>query len=220
MKPLKCILFDCDGVLVDSEPLAIQALIDLAKPFGFTMHLEAGMHYFSGQSLPYCFKTIEKQIGQNLPEDFEKQYRIFSFEKFKKELQPITGVKDFIESMQHLDMGVASSGPIDKIELNLNLCALRSYFKENIFSCYTLQKWKPAPDIFLHAAKSMGYEVDECIVIEDSEMGVKAALDGGFKTYCYQKDDRKQTNSFVHYFNHFDILKKMLLTTMLLIFTV
>jgi beta-phosphoglucomutase-like phosphatase (HAD superfamily) len=71
MKKLKCILFDCDGVLVDSEPIAIQALIDLAAPFGFEMSLANGMTSFSGQSLPYCFEYIEKEIGQHLPSDFE-----------------------------------------------------------------------------------------------------------------------------------------------------
>jgi beta-phosphoglucomutase-like phosphatase (HAD superfamily) len=97
--------------------------------------------------------------------------------------------------------------------LNLNLTQLLPYFKKNIFSCYTLQKWKPEPDIFLYAAKSMGYKVEDCIVIEDSEMGVKAALDGGFRTYCYQKDLNKQNNPSVQYFSHFNTLKKQLLDT-------
>jgi HAD superfamily hydrolase (TIGR01509 family) len=210
MKKLKCILFDCDGVLVDSEPIAIQALIDLAAPFGFEMSLEEGMASFSGQSLPYCFEYIEKQIDQTLPNDFEISYRKNSFEKFKSELQAVDGVKDFIESIKHLDIGVASSGPIDKIELNLNLTGLLPYFKKNIFSCYTIQKWKPEPDIFLHAAKEMGYGIEDCIVIEDSEMGVKAALSGGFKTYNYQNNKRNRLNYGVQYFEHFHDLKKII----------
>jgi HAD superfamily hydrolase (TIGR01509 family) len=210
MKKLKCIIFDCDGVLVDSEPIAIQALIDLAAPFGFEMSLAQGMASFSGQSLPYCFEYIEKQIGKHLPSDFEILYRKISFEKFKSELQAVDGVKDFIESIKHLDIGVASSGPLDKIELNLNLTGLLPYFKKNIFSCYTIQKWKPEPDIFLYAAKEMGYSIEDCIVVEDSEMGVKAALDGGFKTYCYQNNKRKHLNNGVQYFEHFNDLKKII----------
>jgi HAD superfamily hydrolase (TIGR01509 family) len=210
MVKLKCILFDCDGVLVDSEPIAIQALIDLAKPFGFELSLNEGMERFSGQSLPYCFQYIEKQIGQTLPIDFETLYRKISFEKFEKELQAVEGVKDFIDSIKHLDIGVASSGPIDKIELNLKLTKLLPYFNKNIFSCYTIQKWKPEPDIFLHAAKEMGYNIEECIVIEDSEMGVKAALAGGFKTYCYQNNKSKHLNDDVQYFEHFNELKKLI----------
>jgi HAD superfamily hydrolase (TIGR01509 family) len=210
MKTPKCILFDCDGVLVDSEPLAIQVLIDLSVPLGLEMSLAEGMASFSGQSLPYCFAYIEKQIGKALPLDFETLYRKISFEKFEKELQAIAGVKEFIESMQHLDMGVASSGPLDKIELNLKLTQLLPYFKKNIFSCYTIQKWKPEPDIFLHAAKEMGYDIADCIVIEDSEMGVKAALDGGFKTFCYQTDKKKHSNKHVHYFENFNDLKKII----------
>jgi HAD superfamily hydrolase (TIGR01509 family) len=210
MEKLKCILFDCDGVLVDSEPIAIQALIDLAKPFGFEMSLAEGISNFSGQSLPYCFDYIEKQIKHTLPIDFEVSYRKFSFEKFKSELQAVNGVKDFIESIQHLDMGVASSGPIDKIELNLNLTQLLPYFKKNIFSCYTIKKWKPAPDIFLYAAKEMGYAIEDCVVIEDSEMGVESALTGGFKTYCYQSNKHKHHHESVQYFEHFHDLKNLI----------
>ncbi len=207
MKTPKCILFDCDGVLVDSEPLAIQVLIDLAEPFGFRMLLTEGMRSFSGQSLSYCFKYIETQIGKPLPSDFETLYRKISFEKFEKELQAVAGVKEFIESILPLDIAVASSGPLDKIKLNLKLTQLLPYFKKNIFSCYTIQKWKPEPDIFLYAAKEMGYGIADCIVIEDSEMGVKAALDGGFTTYCYQTDKEKHSNNQVHYFENFNDLK-------------
>jgi HAD superfamily hydrolase (TIGR01509 family) len=213
MEKLKCIIFDCDGVLVDSEPIAIQVLIDMAQPLGFKISLEEGIKLFSGQSLPYCFAHIEKQIEKKLPEDFEVAYRTTSFQKFEKEIQAVAGVKDFLDSIPEIAICVASSGPIDKIELNLKLTKLLPYFNHNLFSCYTIQKWKPEPDIFLYAAQSMGFSVDECIVIEDSEMGVKAALGGGFKTYCYQNDISKQTNTSVHYFNHFNALKEQLLLT-------
>ncbi len=213
MKTPKCIIFDCDGVLVDSEPLAIQVLIDMAQPLGFKSSLAEGMALFSGQSLPYCFNYIEKQIEKKLPEDFEVTYRKISFQKFEKEIQVVEGVKDFLESIPEIAICVASSGPKDKIELNLRLTKLLPYFSPNVFSCYTLQKWKPEPDIFLYAAQAMGFKVDECVVIEDSEMGVKAALAGGFKTYCYQNDVSKQSNKFVHYFSHFNVLKEQLLIT-------
>jgi HAD superfamily hydrolase (TIGR01509 family) len=209
MKTPKCIIFDCDGVLVDSEPLAIQVLLDLSHEFGFQMDLDTAMHTFSGQSLPYCFQYIEKIIGTSLPADFETRYRHISFQRFEKEIKAVEGVKTFIESVKHLKLCIASSGPLEKIELNLKLTGLLHYFNSNIFSCYTLQKWKPDPAIFIYAANVMGFNKSDCIVIEDSEMGVKAALDGGFETFCYQKDKNKHLNSKVKYFTNFQSLSHL-----------
>jgi HAD superfamily hydrolase (TIGR01509 family) len=212
MAELKCIIFDCDGVLVDSEPLAIQILLDMSAPLGFNMAHTEAMNIFSGQSLPYCFQYIENKTKKSLPTNFEDEYRRISFQRFEKEMHAIEGVEAFIKSVQHFDLAVASSGPIEKIELNLNITGLLPYFKKNIFSCYTIQKWKPEPDIFLHAAKEMGHNIEHCIVIEDSDMGVKAALAGGFKTFCYQTDKKKHTNNIVQYFEQFKDLKKIINT--------
>jgi len=84
---------------------------------------------------------------------------------------------------------VASSGPENKIRLNLELTGLLPYFESNIFSCYTIQKWKPDPAVFLWAAETMGFQPSECVVIEDSYIGVNAAINGGFDVYGFTAHD-------------------------------
>lgn len=182
MKNIKCIIFDCDGVLVDSEAIGNKVLLSMASAFGFEMDIEDAYKHFNGRSLKVCFSQIEKIIDQKLPDNFESEYRKKSFEAFKNELLPVDGVKEFIHNL-NIPFCVASSGPVEKIELNLTTVGLIDKFENKIFSAYRINSWKPEPDLFLFAAKEMGFEIDECIVIEDSRAGVIAANKGGFKVY-------------------------------------
>jgi HAD superfamily hydrolase (TIGR01509 family) len=182
MKKIKCIIFDCDGVLVDSETISNQVLIEMLKPLGLEMTINDALRKFSGSSLKSCFLQIEHLIQKTLPADFENEYRKKTFAAFKSELKPIKGVSEFI---QNLDIAycVASSGPVEKIVLNLTTTGLIEKFEHKIFSSYQINSWKPEPDIFLFAAKEMGFSCDECIVIEDSKTGVMAGIKGGFTVY-------------------------------------
>lgn len=184
MKNIKCIIFDCDGVLVDSESIGNQVLLSMAKEFGLKMTLEEAFINFNGRSLKDCFQQIEEIIMQELPENFEDEYRKKSFEAFKKELQPIKDVKEFIDNLA-VSYCVASSGPPEKIILNLTTVGLIDKFEHKIFSSYQINSWKPNPEIFLFAAKEMGFQVHECMVIEDSKAGVIAAKKGGFTVYGF-----------------------------------
>ncbi|PBQ31364.1 haloacid dehalogenase [Sphingobacteriaceae bacterium] len=179
---VRSIIFDCDGVLVDSEKLAIKALLLLARPYGFKLGLSETMRLFHGKSYQYCFDTIRAGCKYPLPGDYEERYRRLSFDYFKRELKPVKGVIGFINALR-VPFCVASSGPRDKIFLNLQLAGLADKFHNAIFSCYDIGKFKPEPDIFLHAAKEMDFSVEDCIVIEDSPTGVQAAVAGGFKVY-------------------------------------
>lgn len=98
---------------------------------------------------------------------------------FNAELKAIDGIYDLVSSLE-LPFCVASSGPQNKIAMNLKLTNLYSYFEGNIFSCFDIAKWKPDPAVFLHAAKTMGFKPSECVVIEDSVHGVRAGVSGGF----------------------------------------
>lgn len=188
---LKCVIFDCDGVLVDSEMIGNRVLLSMAREHGLEITLEEWIKKFKGRSLSDCFLQIEKAISKKLPEHFEKEYRRQSFEAFKKEIRPVEGAREFIESL-NVPFCVASSGPQAKIRLNLTATGLIDLFENNIFSCYDINSWKPEPDIYLHAAKEMGFKVEECIVIEDSRPGVIAAKTGGFKVYGYAHDGNAQ----------------------------
>ncbi|MDP5202090.1 HAD family phosphatase [Flavobacterium sp. DG2-3] len=179
---VKCIIFDCDGVLVDTEKIGNGILLEMAQQHGFEMELEDAYRYFNGRSLKDCFCHIEEAIGQNLPETFENEYREKSFEAFRTQVKPMEGVEDFINNLK-IPYCVASSGPVEKIRLNLEVAGLLDKFENKIYSSYQIGSWKPEPGIFLHAAKEMGFEVKDCIVVEDSKSGVKAGISGGFKVY-------------------------------------
>lgn len=182
MKKAACIIFDCDGVLVDSEIIGIRVLTDMSKAYGLAMQLPDAVKLFRGLSLKAAFDTIESLTHTKLPDHFEQAYRQQTYAAFKTELQPVDGIIDFIGTLR-IPFCVASSGPVEKIRLNLSLVGLLKQFEQHIFSSFEINSWKPDPGIFLHAAATMGYTPDECIVIEDSPSGVKAAIAGGFKVF-------------------------------------
>lgn len=182
MKNIKCIIFDCDGVLVDSEAIGNRVLLNMASEHGLEMSLEDAYKNFNGRSLKDCFQQIEQAIKNPLPEDFEIEYRKKSFEAFQIHLKPVEGVIEFINNLK-IPYCVASSGPLEKINLNLKTTGLLEKFENKIFSSYQIKSWKPEPEIFLYAAQKMGFAVEECIVIEDSKAGIMAAVKGGFKVF-------------------------------------
>lgn len=188
MGKYKCVIFDCDGVLVDSETIGTSVFLNMARDLGVVMSLEEGFTHFKGKSLQTCLDIVSKLLGSPLPETFEADYRKKSFEAFKAGIQPIHGVLEVLNKLT-IPFCVASSGPESKIKLNLELTGLLPYFESRIFSCYTIQKWKPEPDVFLWAAKTMGFQPKDCIVVEDSLSGVHAAKNGGFDVFGFTAHD-------------------------------
>ncbi|WP_139957249.1 HAD family hydrolase [Flavicella sediminum] len=180
----KCIIFDCDGILVDTEAISVKVLMELAKPLGLELDYENAVQVFTGLSLIKCFEFIEERVVVPLPKDIEPEFRKRTFELFNKELKAIDGIHDVVSSLK-IPFCVASSGPQNKIAMNLKLTNLYTYFEGNIFSCFDLGKWKPDPAVFLHAAKTMGFKPEECVVIEDSVHGVEAAISGGFEVFGF-----------------------------------
>jgi len=181
---VKCIIFDCDGVLVDTEKIGNGILLEMAAEHGFEMKIEDAYRDFNGRNLKECFQHIETAIDKKLPDNFETAYRERSFEAFRTQVKPMEGVVEFIDQLK-ISYCVASSGPVDKIRLNLEVAGLLDKFEGKIFSSYQIKSWKPEPGIFLHAAKEMGFDVKDCIVVEDSKAGVKAGINGGFKVYGF-----------------------------------
>lgn len=180
---IQCIIFDCDNVLVDTETTMISVLLDMASAYGVKMDLEEAVSEFSGRHIRQTIQFLETRSSVNFPEDFEQHFRKRTYDEFRKGVQPIEGVKELLQNL-NLPFCVASSGPREKIELNLHLTGLLDFFSpERIFSSYDIQSWKPDPGIFLHAAKSMGYPPERCVVIEDSLAGIEAAKKGGFRVY-------------------------------------
>lgn len=188
MSKYKCIIFDCDGVLVDSEPIGNQVMMDMANALGADIDLDYAYQHFKGKSLHSCMQQIEQRINKPLPSYFEKDYRTTSFDRFKREIKPVEGIHEVLKNLQ-LPYCVASSGPEKKMRLNLQVTGLLPFFESRMFSCYQIQKWKPDPAVFLWAAKTMGFSPQECLVIEDSTTGVEAALSGGFNVFGFTAQD-------------------------------
>jgi HAD superfamily hydrolase (TIGR01509 family) len=181
-----CIIFDCDGVLVDSEVIGVKLLLDMAAPYGVTMPLDEAVETFSGIHLKEGLKLLQSMASSPFPEDFEQDFRKRSYEVFKTEMKPVRGVQAVLDGLT-IPYCVASSGPVEKMKLNLTVTGLIGYFENRMYSGYEINSWKPDPGIFLYAAQQMGYKPSQCVVIEDSMAGVQAGVKGGFKVFGYAK---------------------------------
>lgn len=163
-------------------------MVDMANNLGANIDLLYGMKHFKGSFMKACIEKISGLTNKIVPDTFETEYRTESFKQFNESMKPIKGIKEVIENLT-IPFCVASSGPKDKIRLNLELTELMPYFENKIFSCYAINKWKPDPAVFLWAAETMGFKPNECLVIEDSLSGVKAAKAGGFDVFGFTAHD-------------------------------
>lgn len=180
----KCVIFDCDGVLVDSEAISAKVFVKMISELGFSIDKNVVLEQITGTSMQENLKFFSGYIGSELPAHFEKEFRKRSFEAFKTNLKPIKGVHNLLNKIK-IPAGVASSGPCEKIKLNLSTTNLLGFFGDNIFSSYDIGSWKPEPDIYLYAAKKMGFKPENCAVIEDSVPGITAAKSGGFDVFGF-----------------------------------
>ena len=181
---IKCLIFDCDGTLVDSEYLCNLGLEIKLKDYGIESSANAMMEKYRGGKLAEILQSIEKEHNIKLKENFVSEYRELVDKLFEKELNPCEGVSEFLNE-NTLPVCVASSGPIKKINNALKTTDLKKYFDNNIFSSYEINSWKPDPDIFLYAAEKMEKNPDECLVIEDSKNGIESGLAAGMKTILF-----------------------------------
>ncbi|BAY74396.1 HAD-superfamily hydrolase subfamily IA, variant 3 [Nostoc linckia NIES-25] len=178
------IIFDCDGVLVDSETLGNRILVEFVGEFGLVLELKEAILLFKGCKMADCVAVIEQRLGKKLPPDFVTQFRARTAEAFERELLPVKGIEAALDKI-NLPICVASSGPLEKIKLALRVTNLLPRFEGRIFSSYEIGSWKPAPDLFLHAAKSMGFQAPSCTVVEDSILGVRAGVAAGMRVLGY-----------------------------------
>ena len=178
------IIFDCDGVLVDSEPISSRLIAEQLTELGLPISAQQFEERFAGTALSEIIKFYEEQTGKQVPSNFETVYRERSWTAFKAELQPIPGVRELLQEV-NIHKCVASNGPRKKISFNLNVTQLDHFFATNIFSAYDIQKWKPLPDLYLYAAKNMQVSPSKCVVVEDSIHGVKAAKAAGMRVIGY-----------------------------------
>jgi HAD superfamily hydrolase (TIGR01509 family) len=178
------IIFDCDGTLVDSEQLGNQVLVDCAAELGLQLTLAEALAQFMGGRMADAVAYIEERLGRPVPKDFVDRARRRMVAAFQAELRAVEGVEPVLRGLD-VPYCVASSGPRDKIELSLGLTGLLGYFEGRIFSAYEIGRWKPEPDLFLHAAETLGVAPHRCAVVEDSVPGVRAGIAAGMGVFGY-----------------------------------
>jgi HAD superfamily hydrolase (TIGR01509 family) len=177
---IEAVIFDCDGTLVDSEPLSALVFAEALAEIGLPIGAEEALAKFRGRRFALCVEMAEAMLGRPLAPDFEAMVRGRTDDAFRERLQVIDGAAALLEAMT-LPFCVASNAPRAKTELSLGLTGLRHHFGDRIFSAYEVQSWKPDPGLFLHAAAAMGADPARCLVVEDSEAGVTAGLAAGMR---------------------------------------
>lgn len=178
------VIFDCDGVLVDSEHLTLQVNQEILGKYGWPLGKQEMVRRFVGRSYAVVKADIERHLGDRLPPGWEAELQQLQDEAFRTRLTPVDGV---IEALERISVPtcVASSGDHDKLRRTLGLTGLYERFAGRIFSATEVAEGKPAPDLFLHAAARMGADPRACAVVEDSRYGVEAARRAGMDCFAY-----------------------------------
>ena len=175
---IECILFDSDGTLVDSEPLSFRILTGMLKPLGIELDPEELHLRYRGWKMGEVFVLLSEEHGFELPDGFEPEFRSTQMKQFDVMLKPIQGVVDLLPRLEQA-MAVVTSGPMPKVQKALSVTGLDRYFGENIYSAFEVGIWKPDPGIYRFAAQDMGYPIDRCLAVEDSPIGLRAAVESG-----------------------------------------
>lgn len=195
---LQVVIFDCDGVLVDSEVISNRVLAAMLTELGLPTTLGQARREYQGLLLADVQARAEAKLGRALPLDWLTQYEDTRTEAFCRELAPVAGAAETVERLRTEGLGVcvASQGKLAKTRLSLALTGLDRLFPERaLFSAHSVANGKPAPDLFLHAAAAMGVEPAACAVVEDTPSGVTAAVAAGMRAIGYTADSDERALS-------------------------
>ncbi len=180
LQSVQCVIFDCDGVLVDSEILANQTALQLLRPFGFTMSPQDYGSLFAGKVEEDILKIIREDYGIELPNDFNIKLRRAIDHRLDHELWPIPGMEEMVAAVT-LPRAVVSNSRLIRVKASLSVAGLSEAFGELVFAVDLVARPKPAPDLYLYAARQLGVEPAACLVVEDSASGVTAAHRAGMR---------------------------------------
>ncbi|MGW2719529.1 HAD family hydrolase [Streptomyces sp. NPDC001492] len=182
------VIFDNDGVLVDSEPISNRLLADYLTELGHPTSYEDSLRDYMGAAMHRVHDMVEERTGQRLPADFDDVFHARVFAAFERELKPVAGATDVLEKLASDGVAycVASSGSHARIRVGHRTTGLDRWFgEERIFSSEDVGRGKPAPDLFLYAAERMGVAPGRCVVVEDSPLGVQAAVAARMDVYGF-----------------------------------
>jgi HAD superfamily hydrolase (TIGR01509 family) len=181
------VIFDCDGVLVDSELITNRVFATMINELGVAVTLEDMFEKFVGRTMSYCCELIEQMSGRPLPEGFLDHYYLRTTAALHSELKAVAGIEKALDAIDALGLPycVASSGTHEKMRTTLGITGLFPRMDGKLFSVTEVQNAKPAPDVFLHAARTCGVEPSSCCVVEDSPIGVAAGAAAGMTVFGY-----------------------------------
>ncbi|RMB82140.1 HAD family phosphatase [Streptomyces shenzhenensis] len=182
------VVFDNDGVLVDSEPISNRLLAAYLTELGHPTSYEDSLRDYMGAALHRVHDLVADRTGQRLPDDFDDVFHARVFAAFERELKPVSGAVEVLEKLaaDGVPYCVASSGSHERIRVGHRTTGLDRWFEDSrIFSSQDVGRGKPAPDLFLYAAERMGVAPERCVVVEDSPLGVRAAVAAGMDVYGF-----------------------------------
>jgi len=175
---IELVIFDCDGVLINSEELASEVCVEAVAELGLHLTPQQYADRYAGNPVAEIWKRVAHDIGRDLPEGFRERVDQQVRKRFETELTQIEGVANVLQGLRH-PRCVASSTQLPLLKANLERVQLIEFFDPHVFSGSQVRRGKPAPDIFLYAASQMGADPAHCLVIEDSLAGVTAARRAG-----------------------------------------
>ena len=178
------VIFDSDGVLVDSEAIALAVMAQAATAAGAPMDAAEALAVFRGLKIADCVAEIERRAGRSAPAGFIAEVRAATAAAFEADLRAVEGVHEALDALD-APICVASNGPMAKLDQTLRLTGLMARFESRVFSAYEVGAWKPDPGLFLHAARALRADPARCVVVEDSLAGVQAAAAAGMRVLGY-----------------------------------
>ena len=184
MSEFDLVIFDCDGVLIDSEIISARMLVAELARLGLAIDLTYVERNFLGRSYPVVMDTIRREFGLNLPGDFEARYREALLAAFQTELKVVPHVQEVLAAMR-VPFCVATSSSPRRVEMSLTLVGLTALVGDRVFTSTMVARGKPAPDLFLHAAAKMRTDPARVLVIEDSLTGIRAGLAAGMTVWRF-----------------------------------
>jgi HAD superfamily hydrolase (TIGR01509 family) len=187
MARIQLVIFDCDGVLVDSEPITNRVFAQLLNEIGVAVTPEQMYERFVGQSMATCCALIGGMLGRPVPDSFVDEYHARTAAALQVQLKSVAGIETALDAIDALGVPfcVASNGTPDKMRITLGITGLQGRFEGRMFSVADVAHGKPAPDLFLLAARRYGIAPSACCVIEDTVTGVTAGVAAGMIVYGY-----------------------------------
>lgn len=190
MQHIQAIIWDCDGCLIDSEPIACSIAAAHYTRAGFTIDAQGYIDRFAGKRGGDIAQEINNELGSGLGDELlrrvdHEKLKAETLAAFESDLKPVSGIHDVLAALQTMPMAIASGSGMQRLDVSLSVTGLKPYFPEHVYSAELVEQGKPAPDIFLYAAEKLNVSPHACLVIEDGPSGVTGACAAGMQVFGF-----------------------------------